>query len=278
MKKRRVLITGANGMLASDLIPLFGDINLFAFGKDKLDISDRKQVEQALFQTRPNVVINCAAYTKVDKCEIDPSCYSINGLGVFHLAHACRKVGAKLVHISTDYVFDGNTSKFYKENDGRNPINHYGKSKLLGELAAEAELANTSNKFLMCRVQWLFGHNGNNFVNTMLKLAETNSEIKVVDDQFGRPTNTFFLAQSIKHLIDEGAIGVVHLGPSNFCSWFEFAKAILKGKKVLVSPCKSDDFPRPAKRPRYSVLDVTKSTAYGVDSRCWEEHLRCFLK
>lgn len=271
--KKRILFTGANGMLANDLIPLFHNYDLYAYGKDKLDISNRKQVEEALFQLRPHLVLNCAAYTAVDKCEIDPTCYSVNAVGVFNLAHGCKKIKARLIHISTDYVFDGRSSKFYKETDGRNPINHYGRSKLLGELAIEAEL----EKFLICRVQWLFGNNGPNFVKTMINLAQKQSVIKVVDDQFGRPTSTFLLSKAIHNLIEENVNGFYHLGSNNFCSWYDFAKEILKGYKVQVLPCKSEDFPRPAERPKYGVLDIDKAKNLGVPFYSWEEHLSNFL-
>jgi len=275
MKKKKVLFTGAAGMLASDLIPLFSNYNLYAYDRNRLDISDRALTEQALFQLRPDLVINCAAYTKVDQCEIDPSCYNVNAIGVYNLAHACKKVKAKLIHFSTDYVFRGDTSKFYKEGDGRNPLSHYGRSKMLGEVSIEAELERS--KYLICRVQWLFGTNGPNFVKTMLSLAQKQPVIKVVDDQFGRPTSTFLLSKAVFELIDGDANGIYHLGSDNFCSWYDFAKEILKDQKVQVIPCKSDDFPRPAPRPKFGVLDIQKAKHLGVPFFAWQEHLASYV-
>lgn len=261
-------------MLAADLIPLFSNYNVYAYDRTRLDISSREKTEEAIFQLRPEIVINCAAYTKVDQCEIDPTCYNVNALGVYNLAHACKKIKAKLVHFSTDYVFKGDATKFYKETDGRNPVNHYGRSKMLGEVAIEAEL--DPSKYLQCRVQWLFGNNGPNFVKTMLNLAKKEPVIKVVDDQFGRPTSTFLLSKAIFELVDGGAGGFYHLGADNFCSWFDFAKEILKDQKVQVLPCKTEDFQRPALRPKHGVLDISKAKQSGIPFFSWQEHLASY--
>lgn len=275
MKKPKILFTGANGMLARDLIPFFSVANLSAFDRSQLDITNRQTVEAALFQIRPDIVINCAAFTKVDNCEIDPTCYNINATGVYHLAHGCRKIKAKLVHFSTDYVFDGQSTKFYKETDGRNPINHYGNSKFLGELAIQAE---PELDYLLLRVQWLFGIHGNNFVRTMLNLvSEGKKTIKVVNDQFGRPTSTILLSKAVHYLVTNGAKGVFHLGASDHCSWYEFAKEILKNKKVDVLPCNSDEFPRPAKRPKFGVFDLSKMEYEHAPMYPWAEHLASYM-
>jgi dTDP-4-dehydrorhamnose reductase len=274
MNKTRILFTGSNGMLARDLIPLFGDANVYAFDRSQLDITNKKEVEAALLQIRPNIVVNCAAFTKVDNCEIDPTCYKVNSTAVHYLAKYSNLIKAKFVHFSTDYVFDGNSISFYKENDDRSPINHYGHSKFLGELALENE---HGLDYLLLRVQWLFGINGPNFVDTMLKIAEKNKVIKVVNDQFGRPTSTFLLSKAIHYLITSNAKGCFHLGSSSYCSWYDFAKEILKNKKVEVIPCNSEEFPRPAKRPKFGVLDVTKMEKEQAPMYSWDEHLASYL-
>lgn len=269
-KKLRALVTGANGMLAQDLIPVLNErYQTYSLTRKQLDITNRKEVESAVYGIRPDVVINCAAFTKVDECEINPACYDVNALALHHLTYACQKIKSRIVHFSTDYVFDGNTTTMYLENDPRSPINAYGKSKLFGELALEASPV----PYLLIRVQWLFGHHGPNFVKTMLNIAKTNKEIKVVSDQFGRPTNTEMLSRSVGCLLKDGAEGKWHVASSSFCSWYEFAREILKKHPVEVIPCTSEDFPRPAKRPKNGVLCVEKTIVNGVSLYPWQDHL-----
>lgn len=274
-RKKSILITGANGMLATDLVQQLHKFKVFTPDEKKLDITNKKVVEQALFELRPDVVVNCAAVTDVDGSELNPSvCYDVNAVGVYHVAYACQKVKAKLIHFSTDYVFDGMTDKFYKEDAGRNPLNHYGKSKMLGEVAIES-LADL--KYAIFRLQWLFGKNGKNFVKTMLRLAEEGKEVvNVVNDQFGRPTNTWILSQAITYLISNDAEGVFHLGSTDYCSWYDFACEILRNTKTKVLPCSSELFPRPAKRPKNSVLDIEKAKYENVPLRPWIDHLGCY--
>lgn len=275
MKKTRLLITGANGMLAKDLLPFFEKFDVYAYGKEKLDIANKKNTEEALFQIRPNIVINCAAFTKVDACELTPECYDVNATGVYNLAYGCQKVKSKLVHISTDYVFDGQATKFYTETDGRNPLNHYGRSKMLGEVAIES----LDVKSLILRVQWLFGLGGPNFVKTMLKLAISDApELKVVNDQFGRPTSTALLSKAIHYLVTNNATGCYHLGALDYCSWYDFACEILKKTNKPVVPCTSEEFIRPARRPKYSVLDIEKSKYDNAPLYTWQEHLESYLE
>ena len=274
-RRKTILVTGADGMLATDLVPQLHKYKVNSYGKAKLNIVDKKQVEQAIFEIRPDVVVNCAAFTDVDGSEINPTCYDVNALGTYNLAYAAQKVKARLVHISTDYVFDGVTDKFYKEDDGRNPLNHYGKSKMMGEVAIQSI---PDLKWSIFRVQWLFGKNGRNFVRTMLKLAVEGKEVvNVVNDQFGRPTNTYILSQAITYLIDNSASGLFHLGASDYCSWYDFACEILRNTKTKVEPCSSDLFPRPAKRPKNSVLDVEKAKYENVPLRPWTDHLACYM-
>lgn len=274
-KRLRVMVTGANGMLAQDLIPVLSErYQVYSLTRSQLDISNKKECDWAVYGVRPEIVVNCAAFTKVDECEINPACYDVNALGVHNLASACEKVGAKIVHFSTDYVFDGSNIEMYREDGVRNPINAYGKSKMLGELALEASSANSLN----IRVQWLFGQKGPNFVKTMLNLAQKNKELKVVADQFGRPTNTAVLSKSVSWLINQGAEGKWHIASNNFCSWYEFAKEILKKHPVQVIACSSDEFPRPAKRPKNGVLDLSKAIGNGVTLYPWQDHLEDYIR
>lgn len=275
MSRTKVLVTGANGMLAFDIISLLDSrYRVYCLSKQQLDITEKKSVESAVFSIRPEIIINCSAFTKVDECEINPVCYDVNGLAVSHLASVSEKVGAKLVHFSTDYVFDGASSSEYLENSERNPINNYGKSKLFGEMALES----SRTKNLLVRVQWLYGHNGPNFVKTMFNIASSKKEIKVVADQFGRPTSTKMVSRSLNWLLQNDAEGKWHVGSINSCSWFDFAQEILKNQPVKVLPCVSEEYPRPAKRPKNSVLSIEKSLFNGVPLFSWEDHLQEYLK
>jgi len=274
-RKKSVLVTGANGMLATDLLPMLSKFQVYAFSKSKLDITNKKQVDSAMLEIRPDVVINCAAYTDVDGSEINPACYDVNALGVYHLAAGCQMMKSRFYHISTDYVFDGITDRFYREDDSRNPVNHYGRSKMMGEVSIQSV---PDLKWAILRVQWLFGHSGRNFVDTMLKLAAQKKEVvQVVNDQFGRPTNTFFLAKAINYMVENDARGLYHLGAADYCSWYDLACEVLRGTGTAVTPCSSDMFPRPAKRPKYSVLDVGKAVYQCVPLLPWAEHLSQFL-
>ena len=263
-------------MLARDLISAFNQTENYCFDRLSLDITDSQSVTAALFQIRPDFVINCAAFTQVDACEKSSACYLVNALGVHNLVRACKKVKAKLVHISSDYVFSGmKVNGFYKEDDGREPINHYGRSKLLGELALES----SSEDWLMVRVQWLFGVHGINFVNKIRMLAETKSQLKVVADQFGRPTNTVFLAQAVKQLVMNGAKGTYNLGSTGHCSWYDLAAEIVRltKKDVVVTPCSSEEYPMLAPRPKNAVLDVTKALLSNVSLHPWQDHVGLYL-
>lgn len=275
----KVVFIGSNGMLARDLIPQFSRTDNYCFDKPDIDITDKKSVDAILFHIRPDFVVNCAAITQVDACETDPTCYLVNGVGVYHLANACRKIKARLIHISTDYVFDGKkVDGFYKENDGKNPINHYGRSKLMGELALTS--FGDDLQYLMLRVQWLFGVHGMSFVRKMMAIAEKKPPvIKVVSDQFGRPTNTVFLSKAIHYLAMNGASGVFNLGSTGHCSWYDLASETMRvvNKDIVVQPCTSLDFPTAAERPKNAVLDITKSLFADAPVMPWQDHLECFL-
>lgn len=277
----KILITGANGQLGLELQQqLDQDTNKYKViptDYTTLDITNLNQVKAELLLEKPDVVINCAAHTAVDKCEEDiENAYKINAIGPKNLAIACDEIGAKLVQVSTDYVFSGDDSGARREDDVTGPQSIYGTSKLLGE-----EYVKTfCKKHFIIRTAWLYGE-GNNFVRTMLKLAETNKELNVVGDQFGSPTSTVDLAKAIIQLIETEYYGTFHGTCEGECSWYDFACKIfeLKGIDVKVNKVTSEEFVRPAKRPKFSVLDNFMLKLYGLNSfRNWEEALEEYLR
>jgi dTDP-4-dehydrorhamnose reductase len=250
-------------MLGYDLCKVFpGAIKLT---RNELDITDRAKVMETISDIRPKVVINAAAYTDVDGCEDNQElAFAVNGYGPGYIAEACSSTGAKLVHFSTDYVFDG-SKKEYLESDTTNPINVYGKSKLLGEQL----ISENMDYFRIIRTSWLFGLNGKNFVDTMFRLSEEMECVRVVSDQYGKPTYTYDLAAKTREILEKEA-GIYHITNEGVCSWYEFASAIIDN----VSPCSSAEFPRIAKRPTYSVLLNTKTKPM----RHWKAALNDYLK
>jgi dTDP-4-dehydrorhamnose reductase len=251
----KILITGSNGMLGHDLTKILENNHELILTTSKtLDITDKEQVMDFILKSKPDVVINSAAYTDVDGCEENQDiAYGVNGQGVRNLAEACREVDCALVHISTDYVFDGSSTEPIAEDGEIGPISVYGKSKLQGEQA----ILEILDKFFIIRTAWLYGINGKNFPKTMLELAKNHSEITVVYDEVGTPTYTPDLAKAISELIETDCYGIYHLTNSGSCSWCEFAKYIFKiaGKDVKVIPVTASEFARPAPRPSYSVLN-----------------------
>ncbi len=271
-----ILVVGANGMLGQDLIALLGDRG---HGVDiaDIDITSAESVFKVIGALKPEVVINCAAYTDVDGCESDAeTAMAVNGEGVAYLAMACRDIGALLVQVSTDYVFDGGKGTPYVEDDAPCPLSVYGESKLAGEMNAAF-----SPEHLIVRTQWLYGLHGKNFVETMLRLGAEKSELTVVDDQIGSPTSTVDLSQAIIALIDSGCRGVYHAANSEYCSWNDFAKAIFEesGLQVAVKPMTTTELNRPARRPLYSTLECSKLNAEtGYHPQTWRNALREYLK
>jgi dTDP-4-dehydrorhamnose reductase len=263
-------------MLGHDLMAVLGEK---ARGIDlpEIDITDFASVRKTLLTLKPEVIINVAAYTDVDGCESNvDQAMAVNGEGVGLLALTAREIGARLVQISTDYVFNGGKGAPYVEGDSTGPLSVYGESKLAGEMNAAM-----APQHLIIRTQWLYGLNGKNFVETMLRLAGEKRELAVVDDQIGSPTFTKDLARAIKALLDNGCTGVYHAANSGFCSWNEFAKAIFaeEGLPVTVTPMTTKELNRPANRPLYSTLDCSKLTAdTGFAPRPWREALREYLQ
>lgn len=251
----KILITGSNGMLGHDLINVLKEKHdLIPTTSKTLDITDKKQTIDYIRDKKPDIVINSAAYTDVDGCEENRElAYSVNGDGVRNLALACSEIDCPLVHISTDYVFDGSATEPIREDGEIGPISIYGKSKLEGEKAIQEIL----DKYFIIRTAWLYGTNGRNFPRTMLELAESHSEITVVYDEVGTPTYTPDLAEGISRLIETDYYGIYHLTNSGSCSWCEFARYIFEiaERDVKVIPVTASEFARPAPRPSYSVLD-----------------------
>ena len=251
----KILITGSNGMLGHDLREVLKDNHDLVLTTSKtLDITDKKQVMDFIGDSKPDIVINSAAYTDVDGCEENRDlAYAVNGEGVRNLALACREVDCALLHISTDYVFDGTARDPIAEDGEIGPISVYGKSKLEGEKA----ILEILDKYFIVRTAWLYGINGKNFPKTMLELAENHSEITVVYDEVGTPTYTPDLAYGISQLIETDKYGIYHLTNSGSCSWCEFSRLIFEiaDKDVKVIPVTASEFARPAPRPSYSVLE-----------------------
>lgn len=251
----KILITGSNGMLGHDLIEVLQNSHELVLTTSKtLDITDERQVNDFIRDKKPDIVINSAAYTDVDGCEENEDiAYSVNGDGVRNLALACRDVDCPLVHISTDYVFDGSATEPIAEDGEIGPISVYGKSKLKGEKAIQEIL----DKYFIIRTAWLYGINGRNFPKTMLELAQNHPEITVVYDEVGTPTYTPDLAYGISQLIETDYYGIYHLTNSGSCSWCEFARYIFEvaGLDIKVVPVTASEFARAAPRPSYSVLD-----------------------
>ena len=274
----KILITGSNGMLGHDLANALEGHELILTTSKTLDITDKDHTIEFICDAEPDIVINSAAYTDVDGCEENHDlAYAVNGEGVRNLAMACREIDCPLVHISTDYVFDGSATEPIAEDGEIGPISIYGKSKLQGEEAIQEIL----DKYFIIRTAWLYGINGRNFPRTMLELAESHSEITVVYDEVGTPTYTPDLAYGISELIETDRYGIYHLTNSGSCSWCEFARYIFEvaGKDVNVIPVTASEFARPAPRPSYSVLDNRNWVENGFEPlRDYKEAIKEYIE
>ncbi|MEK5469448.1 dTDP-4-dehydrorhamnose reductase [Paenibacillus sp. FSL P2-0089] len=281
----KVLVTGSGGQLGQDLVLLLHAQGYEVLGCDRqeMDITDLDQCIEIISGFQPDAIIHCAAHTAVDAAEKDiDTAYLINATGSRNVALAAEKAGAKLVYISTDYVFDGMGTKPYHEYDNTDPQSIYGKSKRAGELLVQS----LSSKFFIVRTSWVYGKYGNNFVKTMLKLGQEKPLLQVVDDQKGSPTYTVDLARFLLELIQTEKYGVYHASNSESCSWYEFTQAIFaEAEDILglkftakLEPCATEQFLRPAPRPRNSVLEHLAIRTNGFrDIRSWREGLRDFL-
>lgn len=273
----RVLIFGATGMLGRDLLPAFAGHDVIGLGSRDADLRNAQRVLQVVQEARPDWTILSAAYADVDGCEADPEkAFAINRDGAVNVADAAVQTGSRLLFVSTDYVFDGTKHTPYEIDDPRNPINVYGRSK------SEAEqrlLEILPGRCCVVRTSWLFGKAGKCFPDTILHLAETKSEVRVVNDQRGCPTYTADLAQGIASLIAEQADGIVHATNRGSCSWYEFARELLaaNGASTIVQPTTTMEFPRPAKRPAHSVLSETSLRNLGIELPPWQNALQRYL-
>ena len=274
----KILIIGANGQLGTELRHLLDECGIEYAARDAkdMDITDRETVDKQLNQLKPEVIYHFAAYTAVDKAEDEGKeiNWKVNEDGTCNLAEAAAKIGAKLVYLSTDYVFDGTKTSEYEVDDPTNPKNEYGKAKLAGEKAIQAAM----NDYYIIRTSWVFGKYGKNFVYTMLRLAKDHDRLTVVDDQVGRPTWTRTLAEFMTYLVDHDCeYGVYQLSNEDSCSWYEFASEILKDKDVEIAPVTSEEYPQRAYRPRHSVMSLKKAEATGFVIPTWQDALRQFL-
>ena len=281
----KILITGCNGQLGSVLQPVLTEYTLECHDRPTLDLLDPTAVGAKFAAFKPNVVINAAAYTAVDKAEEEVEIAdAINHTAVATLACECAKHNARLIHVSTDFVFDGNQSTPYKPDDNCNPISVYGDTKLKGEQAIRKALPNSS---VIIRTAWLYSTFGNNFVKTMLRLMRDRSQLKVVADQVGTPTNAVTLAAVIKQFITQPDIaGVFHWTDAGVASWYDFAIAIYEEatalgiltSKVEVLPIPTSEYPTPAKRPAFSVLDKEQTYSHiNMPKQHWRVLLRTTL-
>ena len=288
----KLVITGCNGQLGNELkriltdkkaeigpiSPAYDQAEFWGADVDQVDFADQQQAKAYLDGIRPDVIINCAAFTNVDQCEKDPEAAERgNVLLAKNLAQLAEQIQAKLVHVSTDYVFKGyDRSKPYTEQDPCEPETVYGKTKLAGE----KEVEKYCSRAFIVRTAWLYGYQGNNFVKTISGLARKNKAVKVVMDQVGNPTNANDLAYHILKLCLTEQYGVYHCTGTGICSWYEFAREIIEaaGIDAAVSPCTTAEFPRPAKRPAYSAPDNAKlDRAVGNQMRHWKTALQAYL-
>jgi len=288
MSKPVILVTGANGQLGKELQALSAFWPQFSFSfttREELPVQDKARVRKFFVENLPSYCINCAAYTAVDKAETDPdTAFAVNATAPGILAAACREYNARFIHISTDYVFDGTSPVPYKEEDNTNPVNVYGKTKLKGEqLCMEA-----NPHAIIIRTAWVYSSFGHNFVKTMLRLMKERPVINVVNDQTGAPTSAADLAQCILTIIgnthtslDNWHPGIYHYSNKGRITWYDFAVAIkeLSGSTCQVNPIPTSQYPTPAKRPNFSLLDTGKMEAtFGCTIPDWKDSLRQVLK
>ncbi|MCI8441400.1 MAG: dTDP-4-dehydrorhamnose reductase [Provencibacterium sp.] len=275
-----ILVTGAGGQLGQDMVSCLGQRGIPCMGADRsqLDITDKSAVDGYMARCRPQAVIHCAAYTAVDRAEDEPeTCRAVNVLGTRHIAEACENIGARLVYISSDYVFSGEGTAPYETGSPTGPLSVYGKTKLEGEQVVQA----LSSRYFIVRTSWVFGAKGPNFVKTMLRLGREKDRLQVVCDQTGSPTYTADLAPLLCDMLRSGRYGIYHATNEGFCSWAQFAEEIFAGAglKTQVQPIFSAQYPAKASRPKNSRLSKKSLDEAGL-SRLppWQDALRrCLL-
>ena len=275
---RKVLITGASGQLGKEFVKVLSSkgIDFVALERKDLDVTNFEKVYKTLKEINPSVVINCSAYNQVDLAETEIlKAFSTNAIGPYNLAITCREINAKLIHYSTDYVFDGIKKGLYTEEDSPNPLNQYARSKLLGEELVRQVLED----YLVLRVSWVYGEGTQNFLYKLEEWAKKQEVLKVVVDEFSVPTSTKTIVEVTLKAIDAGLTGLYHLTNSGYASRYEWAKEYfkLKGINKLIYPALQADFNLPAKRPKWSVMSNEKiSKALGITIREWKEGLKSF--
>lgn len=277
---KRLLITGANGMLGSHFLHRLrnegGEGEVFPFSSKELDITDGDVLKRVLSQIRPDVLVNCAAFTDVDACEDDyKKAFKVNALGPRILARFSNELNFKLVHISTDYIFDGKKKKLYTEDDPPNPINLYGRSKLEGEKGVQ-----NSKRYLIIRTAWLFGKGKNNFVSFVFERLKKSGEIRVIKDQIGSPTYAFDLSGAIIELIKKGLSGVINVVNDGFCSRSELARKVMALMKTdaVIYEVPQEEMKRPAQRPLFTPLSLEKLKGIGISIRRWESAVESYVE
>ena len=272
----KIVLTGAGGMFGRDVQRVFSDAEITPLTSHALDITVLDDVMGKIREVKPDFVIHAAAFTDVDRCETEPEkAYLVNGLGARNVTMACEETGCPVVYLSTDYVFDGSKNGPYDEWDDTRPVNRYGLSKLMGE----RYVASLTNRFYIVRTSWLFGRNGKNFVETILRLLSERESLEVVNDQIGCPTSTTDLATKLREVLGRG-YGIYHITNTGSCSWYDFAVTIAskQGIKKRITSVSSERFKRPAKRPANSVLGNTMLRLEGIGPlRHWEEALDAYL-
>lgn len=274
----KIIILGGKGQLGKEFENFLKDkAEIYSFSHLELDVLNQELLIKKIQEIKPEVVINCSAYTKVDKAEEEKEeCIKVNAIGAKNVSYASYKVGAKVIYFSTDYIFDGEKESPYTELDSPNPISTYGRSKLLGEIYTSKHNPN----YLILRISWLYGINGRNFIKTIIKKAKEEKELKIVSDQKGSPTYTLDVVKQTWELIKKDKVGIYHSADQGETSWYEFAKKIIEKLKinVKISPIKTGEYPALAKRPKYSVLDNHFLKLEGINiMRDWETALNEFL-
>lgn len=279
---KRILITGSKGQLGTDCLDVFKDLpHLAGVDLTDVDLSDRIQCLDVLDRIKPDLIVNCAAYTAVDACETDPSCWKANRDLPGYLAEWTENNEAFLAHVSTDYVFSGDKPLFesVSEDEETSPISEYGKSKLAGEQA----IIKHTERYAILRTAWLYGAVGKNFLKTMLRLTLQNpgKEFKVVADQYGSPTWSYTLARQIRVVAEKRATGVFHASSEGYCTWYDFACAFLEGLGIDHNfvPCATEEFPTPTKRPANSILENARAKELGINVfHDWKDELKMFME
>lgn len=275
----KIMITGANGQLGQEFIRQVGKKHtIYPYSRQELDITSKHMVYQLVKKVNPDIILHCAAFTKVDQCEDEiVKAFEVNSVGTFNVAKVAREISADLVYFSSDYVFDGKKQTPYTEEDNPNPLSIYGKTKFLGEEFVKA----IHPKSYIVRTSWVYGQNGNNFVNTMLSFAEQGKTVKVVNDQVGSPTSTYDLAEKVLQLLGK-PYGIYHIANQGKCSWYEFAREIFKvtgydPDKVI--PISSIEYGASAIRPSFSVLGQEALDRQGLEkTKNWKAALSEFLR